>query len=245
MGRWFQVSRGRLVYRGGITKAPFTRWTATRPGTEAIARVAATIRFSLLGRTRAARRRLWQALERAAGAEQTVAVIGAQGDRYMRAAADLAYCEGLPRAHVALHRLVLVPRAMIAARARSGLVEQLARVAAIAELDDAVRAFFQEQLLVEMDAALQKASVSPAKPVDAFNAWACVGVSGETLWEDPIWAGAYGTGHLFLYEFPRAALARKDRKALAAAIEDLEARSRALARNQRFDIVRAAQSIRA
>jgi hypothetical protein len=62
---WFRVSDGRLEYRGRITKTPFTRWCETKKGREAVDRVASGIRFSLFGKRRAARSRLWRALEAA------------------------------------------------------------------------------------------------------------------------------------------------------------------------------------
>jgi hypothetical protein len=59
-------------------------------------------------------------------------------------------------------------------------------------------------------------------------------------WGDPIWAGPYGTGHVYMYEFPPGGLSRKDRKAVQAAVQQLEAGVSSLSRNQRFDLARAA-----
>ena len=102
------------------------------------------------------------------------------------------------------------------------------------------RSFLFDQLLSEMDLALQQASPSVTKPVHAHGAWACVGVSGSVQWGDPIWAGPYGTGHVFMYEFPATGLSRKDRKAVQAAIDQLERGVSSLSRNQRFELARAA-----
>jgi hypothetical protein len=237
---WFRVSRGRLVYRGRISRQPFTRWTATKEGAETIARLAAGIRFSLFGRAAAAKRRAWRALESAARAASVVTAIGGEAEAYMRACADVSYGEALPRAHVALHRLVLVPRAMAASRARASLIARLGRLPELCELDVWLRSFFFDHLLSEMDLALQQASPSVTKPVQAHGAWACVGVSGSVQWGDPIWAGPYGTGHVFMYEFPPTGLSRKDRKAVHAAIDQLEQGVSSLSRNQRFELARAA-----
>ncbi len=237
---WFRVTRGRLVYRGRISRQPFTRWTATKEGAETIARLAAGIRFSLFGRTRAAKRGAWRALEAAARTAPVVSAIGAEADTYMRACADLSYGDALPRAHVALHRVVLVPRAMVASRARSGMLERLGRLPELCALDVWLRSFLFDQLLTEMDIALHYATPSAAKPVQGHGAWACVGVSGGVQWGDPIWAGPYGTGHVYMYEFPAAGLSRKEKKALQAAIHQLETGVSSLSRNQRFDLARAA-----
>ena len=123
---WFRVSGGRLEYRARITREPFTRWTRTAEGTAAITRVAAGLSFSLFGRRRAARRRLWRSLDAAARAQSVTNAIAAEAPRFMQVVARLAYSDGLPRAVIALHRLVVVPRAMIAGHARVGLSKRLA-----------------------------------------------------------------------------------------------------------------------
>jgi hypothetical protein len=239
---WFRVSGGRLVYRGRIYRSAFTRWTATKEGAETIARLATDIRFSLFGRARAAKGRAWRALATAARSSAVSAAIRDEADAYMHACADMAYGDALPRAHVALHRLVLVPRALAASRARAGMVQRLGRLPEICALDVWLRSFLFDQLLTEMDVALHYAQPSAAKPVQGHGAWACVGVSGAVQWGDPIWAGPYGTGHVYMYEFPSAGLSRKDRKAIASAVQQLEAGASSLSRNQRFDLARAASN---
>src|SRR6266568_4566863 len=70
---------------------------------------------------------------------------GAEASCYMDALASLCYADALPRAHVALHRLVLVPRAMVAGRAQAGVCERLSRLPALAGLDETLRRFFLDQ----------------------------------------------------------------------------------------------------
>jgi hypothetical protein len=237
--RWFRVSNGRLEYRGRITREPFMRWTETKEGTAAIARVAAGIRFSLFGRSRAARRRIWRALEDASRVESLVAAVRTEAARYMEVLASLSYSDALPRVHIALHRLVLVPRALIAGRARTQLFERLGEAPALAGLDESARIFFLEQLVKEMDAALQIGSPSPRRPIHAHDEWACVGVSKGLVWVDPLWAGADGTGHVFMCELPHAGLSRRDRKAVEAAIAGMAASVSSLSARQRIAMVRA------
>jgi hypothetical protein len=237
---WFRVNRGRLEYRGRITRAPLTKWMATSDGAAAVARVASGIRFSLVGRSRSARRQIWRALEAASRAESLTAALGVEATRYMQVLAALSYADALPRAHIALHRLVLVPRAMIAGRAQASLFERLAQAPALAGLDAAVRAFFLNQLLIEMDAALQTASPSPGHPIHAHDEWTCVGVTKGTVWVDPLWTGPDGTGHVFMFELPRAGLPRTRRKALEAAIDQMGASATSLSRAERAALVRAA-----
>jgi hypothetical protein len=236
---WFRVHRERLEYRGRITRDPFTKWTATKDGLEAVAREARGLRLRLFAGPRAGRR-LWRALEAASRTESVAAAISLETTHYMRALAGLCYTTALPRAHIALHRLVLAPRAMLAARAQAGVTERLARLPALAGLDEAVRAFFLHRLVIEMDAALRTSSPSARRPVQAQDGWACVGVSIGTVWVDRIFAGPDATGHLFMYEFPRERLSRRDRKALEAAIAQMAASASALSRAERFALMRTA-----
>jgi hypothetical protein len=239
---WFRVSRGRLEYRGRITRAPFTRWSETTEGVAAIARVAAGLRFSLFGRTRAARRRLWRALDAAARTDSVSTAIASEPPRFMQVVARIAYSDALPRAHIALHRLVLVPRAMIAGYARVALSKRLETVAEFAALDEALQIFMFDQLVIEMDAALQKAAASVRNPVLAHEEWSCVGVSKGLVWVDPLWAGPDGTGHVFMYEFPRAGLSRRDRKTLESTIAEMSTSVSSLTKLQRNAMVRAASA---
>jgi hypothetical protein len=236
---WFRVNRERLEYRGRITRDPFTKWAATKDGLEAVAREARSLRFRLFGHARA-RRRLWRALDAASQTEAAVAAISLEADYYMLVLADVCYTLALPRAHIALHRLVLAPRAMIAGRAHAGVLDRLSHVPALAGLDAAARGFLFHQLVIEMDAALRKASPSPRHPVHAPESWACVGVSIGTVWVDRIFAGPDGTGHVFMFEFPREKLSRRDRKALEAAIAQMAASASALSRAERFALMRSA-----
>lgn len=238
--RWFKVHRGTLAYGGRITREPFTRWTATRRGVDAVAAAARAIRFSLFGRARSARRRLWRALDAASRTAPFAAAVGAEASRYMQVMAGVAYADSLPRTHIALRRLVLVPRAMITGRAQAGVFARLGPAAALAGVDEAVRSFFLERLVIEMDAALQHASPSPRRPVQADGEWACVGVTTGMVWVDRLWAGPDGTGHVFMYEFPPGGLPRKERKRLEAAIAQMTAAVSSLSRAERAALVQSA-----
>lgn len=234
------MQRGSLVYRGRITREPFTQWTATRPGSNAVAAAARAIRFSVFGRARSARRRLWKGLAAASRSAEFAAAVEAEATRYMQVLARVAYADSLPRRQIALRRLVVVPRAMTTGRAHAGVLERLRHAPALAGVDEAVRDFFLARLVIEMDAALQQASPSPRHPVQAADGWACVGVSLGTVWVDRMWAGPDGTGHLFMYEFPPRGLSRKERKMLEAAIAQMAASVSSLSRAERQESVRSA-----
>lgn len=240
MSSWFRVSAQRLEYRGRITRDPLTRWLATKDGIEAVRRTASGIRFTLLGRTRAARRRLWRELDAAVRSEALAEAIRLEAAHFMAQPARLSYSLALPRTHVALHRLVMVPRALVAGRARMALHERMRQAAALEELDEALRAFFLEQLVIEMDAALDRAEPSPKHPVLAHEQWACVGVATSVVWVDRLWAGPHAAGHVFMYEIPREGIGRRDRKALAAAMETLNTQVTPLPQGQRSEMLRLA-----
>jgi hypothetical protein len=235
---WFAVKRGRLHYRGRINKQPFRDWCATKEGAGAIARVAAGIRFSLVGRARTARRRLWRALDVATRSEGFGSAVVAEPGHFMQAMADVCYADGLPRAHIARGRLVLTPRALVMCRAQAGVFGRLMQSPALSAVDESVRTFLLEHLVIEMDAALRDAS--PRRPVFANDGWACIGVRLGIVWADPLWAGPYGTGHLFMYELPSRGLTRSEHKAIGQAIEKISGDVSTLSRTARDAMLRVA-----
>jgi hypothetical protein len=237
---WFIVKRGRLEYRGRITRQPFGEWCATKEGAQAVARIAKGIRFSLLGRARSARRRLWRALDAASRTDGFSSAAAAEARHFERALADACYADVLPRVHVALGRLVLVPRTLVNHRARAGVFARLTRAPALASVDDAVRTFLLDRLVIEMDAALTQATPVPRRPVLAAETWSCIGVRLDTVWADPLWAGRNGAGHLFMYELPPRRLTRREYKALDAGIEQISGAVSTLSRSARDAMLRAA-----
>lgn len=237
---WFTVKRGRIEYKGRIARPPFAEWCATKDGRAAIARVANGIRFSIFGRTRVARRRLWQGLDAASRTDGFKSLMAAEPAHFVRAMADVCYADVLPRAHIALGRLVLAPRALVMGRARAGVFARLMESPALSGIDEAVRTFLLDRLVIEMDAALSKAAPAPRSPVYANDGWACVGLRLGTVWADPLWAGPYVAGHLFMYELPRQRLTRPEYKALDAAIEEMSGSVSTLSRTARDAMLRGA-----
>jgi hypothetical protein len=240
---WFAVKSGRLEYRGRITRQPFTAWCATSAGRKAIARVAAGIRFAIFGRTRRAQRRLWRSLEDVSRTDAFAKAMAAEPDRYLQTLAEVCYAEALPRLHVAIRRLVLAPRALVAGRAKADVFTRLMTSPALAGLDDDLRKFVLDQIVNEMDAALRGASPSPKRPVTARDGWVCVGVRLGTVWLDPLWAGPDATGHVFMYELPPQGLTRRDCKAIEAAMEQMSGAAASLSRNARDAVLRSAASL--
>jgi hypothetical protein len=242
---WFAVNRGRLEYRGRITRQPFTAWCGTSAGRKAVGRVAAGVRFSLFGRARSAQHRLWRGLEDVSRTDAFAKAIAAEPAHYLQILADVCYADALPRVRVGVRRLVLAPRALVAGRAKAGVFTRLLPSPALAGLDDDVRSFVLDQMVNEMDAAVRGAPPSPKHPVTARDGWVCVGVRLGTVWLDPLWAGPDATGHVFLYEMPPQGLTRQDCKALEAAMEQLSGAAASLSRNARDVMLRSASVRRA
>lgn len=242
---WFTVNRGRVAYRGRITRQPFARWCETKAGRKAIARVAAGMRFSILWRSLRARRRLWRNLDEASRTREFADLLAAEPDRYMQILSDVCYAGALPRTRIGVRRLVLAPRALVDGRAKADIFDRLIPAGALGSLDDDVRAFLLDEIVTEIDAALRGAPPSPARPVLARDGWACVGVRLGTVWQDPLWAGPDGTGHLFMYELPPGRLTRRDCKALEAEMEQMSGAAASLSHAARDAVFRSASVRRA
>jgi hypothetical protein len=237
---WFKVSDGRLRFRGRITRKPFVEWAATPDGKAAIETRAKEIRFALLGRTRAARRRLWRELESTIATDAVRAVLQSSPEYYMAAWTELAYAPALPRTVVSLRRLVVIPRTMVAARGRSALNSRLMTSSSYADLHQSLRAFLCDRLVWEMDDAIRRAKPSPHRPVEAREAWTCVALDAQFVWIDPLWSGPDCLGHVMMFEMPDGRPSRKERREIEAAIERLQGSLPAMSPGQRDGTVRSA-----
>jgi hypothetical protein len=235
---WFEVSDGRLRFRGRVTKQPIDEWLASAGGIRTVDAAARSVGFALFGRARAARRRvrrqLWQAVDSSAVRD----LIAAECDRYLSAWSDLAYAPSLPRRTVSLNRLVVVPRAMIPGRAGPGAQARFA--ACLAATGEGFRTFLCHWVLCRMDDAIRSADPTSRHPVRAGDCWACIGLEDRLIWVDPNWSGQEWRGHVVLFEMPSPRLSRRQRLELDAAIEQLTRPLPNLTRLQRDAIVRVA-----
>jgi hypothetical protein len=152
----------------------------------------------------------------------------------------MAYAQGLPRASVGLRRLVLVPRALVAGRARAAVSARLNQCPAFAGRPLAERDFLFEAVLSAADAAVRAARPSIQRPVRAPDDWVCVGADTRFAWVDQYWSGTGWSGHWFMYEWPREPMSRADRKAIERAVEDLHASLGTLSRERRQAVVQLA-----
>ncbi len=237
---WFKVSDGRVVYPGNIDRAPYNAWLVTREGTAAIATVAGHLGFQLFGRTRAARNRVWREIQAAAKSTDGRAALQAAADAYVRSISSLAYAQGLPRLTVGLRRLVLVPRALVADRARSATTSRLTQCRALAERPLPERDFLFETVLTQVDEAMRLAKPSIHQPLRGADGWNVIGADTRFQWVDRYWSGQSWTGHWFVYELPRTPLSRADRNAVERAVLHLRASVANLPRERRYALVKLA-----
>src|SRR5262245_20327447 len=193
---WFTVADGRLRFGGRVTKDPIREWLATSDGESAVADSARRARFSLFGRTRAARRRMSRALWEAISARAVRQAIAAECEAYVAAWTPLAYAPPLPRVSVEYRRVVVVPRVMIVWRVASRIMARIASSIHVPDVPDPFRAFFSQWVAGRMDLAVQRASPSPRSPLHAKESWACVGADNEMLWVDMFGLGAEWKGQV-------------------------------------------------
>lgn len=236
---WFRVASNRLHYRGRLTRDPYDTWVRTSDGAAAIDARARQDRLYIFKRSRA-RRRIWRELALAARGDVLRAAMQAEADHFATVIVEASHAPGLPRRTIALHRLVIVPRTIVAARVRAGVRTRLFKSAALSAFDPLVRDFFCEQLVIELDAAVAASRPSVFRPVLTNEAWGCVGRDTTCLWVDPMFSGPGWGGHLLMFEFPREGLARKMRKEVDRAVHDLQSSLVNLSRIQRGAIVRMA-----
>jgi hypothetical protein len=246
MAAWVRYSRGTLTYAGRITRASFGLWTTTPQGQKAIGDVASRIRFAVLGRNRAARRRLWRQLSDAARAPEVAAAVQREAQGYLERLGALAYADGLPRIGVELHRLVVVPRVLVNAAACRSIEQRLKAVPAFAALEggQATREFFIVRLVEEMMSAVSGAQPSPRRPIPAGREWSSVGQNSSFVWRMPLVREPAWPGHHYVLEETRNPVTRAVRKLVGAGIERFEATLPALSRIERDEILRRAAGYR-
>ncbi len=237
---WFRVVDGRLRYHG-VTRGPFSGWTTTPAGRATIDDTARHIRFSLLGRRRAATRLLWRELKRAAASEAVQSVVAVQSDEYHVLLANFAF-DDLPRTNVDLRRLVAVPRALLNGRAHRHMLERVGTLPEVASLAGgaASRDFLVMALVNQMDDAFVTARPTSRAPLPAADEWVAVGTDTNVAWVNRYWPGPSWDGHHYLYELPRGGLTRKDRKRLDEAMRELGESIASWPRSRRDEILRAA-----
>ena len=235
---WFDVSGGRLRFRRP-SRQPVHEWLESRDGVDAIQSEVRSVRFSLFGRGRVARRRLSRTLCDAISSPLVATALTAECGHFLKTWAQLSYAPALPRRTLEGNRLVVIPRALIVDRSLGGAETRLGAALGPSVPDD-FKLFFARWVLLSMDAAIRGASPAPKRPIHAPDSWSCVHVDPEFLWVASFLSDNPWRGHVMMFELPHAGLRRRDRNALAAAIAELTASLPNLTRVARDGTVRTA-----
>jgi hypothetical protein len=238
---WVRWSKGRLTYRGRITRQPFEAWVQTPEGCMVLASAAARVRFALFGKRNVARRRLWQALAAAAREPSVASAIQQEIDVYFERMGDLAYGEGLPRTTIELDRLIVLPCVVINAATYQSIEKRLNALPAIASLDagGGLGEFFFLELVNQIEAATRRVAPSPKRPLPAGASWILVGISPELVWRARSHAPQW-SGHHYVFEVPRAPITRATRKAVIEKIHSFESSLPSLSYFERSNILKRA-----
>ncbi len=198
-------------YQGRITREPFSDGPPRRKGPRRSGGWPPDFASACSACTCAARRRPWRALHEASCARSVTAAIAGEAPRYMQVVGQARVFGRAASPNIALHRLVLVPRAMIAGHARVALFKRLGEVPELAVLDESVR----PSSSIDRDRWMRRFKRRPcsmrSRRRRTMNGWRRHqqgrGVGGIAL------ARPDGVRHVFMYEFPRAAFAQ-DSKAI-------------------------------
>jgi hypothetical protein len=235
---WFYLSNDQIRFSGRITREPIDRWLREGEGARLLVEAQRHVGFTILGRERAARRALWRSVAAAVSTQSVQRAIQAEADKYLARLAALAYSDALPHLHIDLHRLVAVPRALVDHTVFSDVVRHLESAPSVLALDRSLRLFLAARLVTEMDSALASARPRVRHPIPAWEQWSSVGVNADVAWTVPFSAGLPDRrGHFHVYEMPRSGMARKGRRKIAAAIDELDEQVSSLTRAERVDIV--------
>jgi len=236
--RW---SGGRLVYSGGLPRAPFDAWSETTRGRQTIAERASHIRFALGGSWGAARRALWRELRDAARDARIAAEIQREADGYVQRLTDLAFGEGLPRVSVDLHRLVVVPIVLLNTAVYRGLIRRLEPHARFRSMSggEELRELLLLTVVADMESAVGRAAPTPKRPIPAGRGWVSIGINRSFVWRVPFEAPEWA-GHHYLFELTRDPVTRATRKATDEKLRELEASLESLSKPQRAEILRRA-----
>jgi hypothetical protein len=230
-----------MTFTGRLPHAPFASWAESPEGRPVLEQVQSSMGFALLGRKRAARRRVWRHLKQAARSQAIAAAIQREVDTHLARLDQLVYAHDLPRANVGFHRLVVVPRSLVNAVAYRRLVAAIDGRLAFAEADrnESLLDWFVLLTIGSIEAAVAGSRPSPRRPLPAGKDWITVGVNDRFEWGIPLQGPAW-LGHYYVLELTSEPITRAVRKQTEDAIVSLEHSLPSLSRVHRNGILKEA-----
>ena len=228
-----------MIFTGRLSRRSFEAW-ASSDGWPVVERVASELGFALLGRRRAARRRLWRELTSAASAASIVRDVQRELDGYLQRLDPIVYAHGLPRVSVELRRLIVVPRSFPNAEAFRNLYATLSGHPPFDALKgDPVRDWLVMTIVSGIDTAVAESRPSSRRALAAGSHWMLIGVNEQFEWGVPLdgpgWPGPY-----YLLELTSEPLTRSVREAAEPGVAWLEESLPSLTRVRRNEILRSA-----
>jgi len=166
-----------MIFTGRLSRRSFEAW-ASSDGWPVVERVAPELGFALLGRRRAARRRLWRELTSATSAASIVRDVQRELDGYLQRLDPIVYAHGLPRVSVELRRLIVVPRSFPNAEAFRNLYATLSGHPPFDALNgDPVRDWLVMTIVSGIDTAVAESRPSSRRALAAGSHWMVIGVN--------------------------------------------------------------------
>lgn len=240
---WITCVRRVPVYSRRLARpSSYDAWAAGE-GSAIIARLAASRRFTLFGRTRAARKALWTELRRKAETGRLATAIDRCTRQCVLAIGEIAgYPLNLPRALIDGYRLTAVPRVTWTGRAFAWIVRELDAHPDLATISGGpeFRLFFVTELLEQIERALATSAPTLRHPLATGDGWFVIGFEPSASWFLPL-QGAERRGHFLVCEAPPEGLKRWPAARLQAAISRVQEAVATLSRAERDDLVREAR----
>lgn len=217
---WVKIVGGGLVYTGRLGPAKgFDLW-ASGQGQAVVRDLAGRQPFCLFGRERKARRLLWQELHAAAASGGTLgAALEEEAARYARLPGELAHIVQ-PDKFVADWRPFVIPRFLVNEMALRGMAQRLWSSHVLAQLQggEALRSYFLEQFVAQMDAAFCKMPFSIKTPAATAQEWVVIDFDRRYDWQHPQWRG-----HYYLVQTKAVEISRSRATSIQRSLADLKA----------------------
>jgi hypothetical protein len=218
---WIKLAGKTLEYAGKIAQAEgFEEW-ATNQGKGLIEQLALKRGFTVLGAERAVRHDLWKELQIAAASDALKAAIQAEVAAFPKLLTTLAWrVDGWPASEdykyvYAVPRLLVNEAAVVQVRRSLENSDELSRLTGAG----ALREYFFNQLVLELDRALTTKKFSPSDPFALGDSWLIIGIDPTFRWvsQEPY-------GHYYLFEHTGGAIGRQERPEVEKKVAQLAAK---------------------
>jgi len=231
---WIKFAGKTLEYAGKLAQAEgFEEWAGAQ-GRSLVEKLALQQGFHLLGKKRAAKNRLWEELQLAAGSDATSAAIQAEAEEYPKLLGRLAgEVSDWPSSN-GYHGVIAVPRAILnevafqEIRQRLGKADELTRLSG----GEILLQYFFGRLVRELDSALAKQNFSPRNPLAIYRDWLIIGIDRDCTWPQVDF-----TGHYYLCDPRNGKIERAERDKFEKTLVQLTVKLGRLSAAEKTDVI--------